>query len=85
MTALPAPPDVAITRRGLFGLAVGTAALAASPLAARGFGSGFTHGVASGEPGPTQALLWTRYAAEQDVALEWQVSADQNFTQISAE
>ena len=81
----PILSNSAITRRGLFGIAASSAALAASPLAARGFGSGFTHGVASGEPGPSQVLLWTRYAAAQDVTLEWQVSADQGFTQISAE
>lgn len=85
MSAAPALLIAALTRRGLFGLAAGSAALAASPLAARGFGSGFTHGVASGEPGPSQVLLWTRYATSQDVKLEWQVSADQGFTQIAAE
>jgi alkaline phosphatase D len=84
MSAPPAFSNSAITRRGLFGIAGGSAALAVSPLAARGFGSGFTHGVASGEPGSRQVLLWTRYAAGQDVALEWQVSADQDFTHIAA-
>ncbi len=85
---MPAPPtrsNSAITRRGLFGLATSSATLAASPLAARGFGSGFTHGVASGEPGPTQVLLWTRYVVGQDVMLDWQVSLDQSFAQITAE
>ena len=83
----PAPPQkpaTAITRRGLFTIAAGSAAMAASPLAARGFGSGFTHGVASGEPGQSQVLLWTRYASHQDVTLEWQVSTDQGFTEVVA-
>ena len=84
MTAPPAIPNTSLTRRGLFGLAAGSALAAASPLAARGFGSGFTHGVASGEPGQSQVLLWTRYAASQDVNLEWQVSTDQGFARIVA-
>ena len=85
MTSPPALPEAAITRRGLFGMAAGSAAVAASPSSARGFGRGFTHGVASGEPGATQVLLWTRFAAGQDVVLEWQVSTDQSFAQIAAE
>lgn len=83
--APPASPTPAsLTRRTLFKLGGLAAATAAAPLAARGFGSGFTHGVASGEPGPDKVMLWTRYVAEQDVYLEFQVSESQEFTNLVA-
>lgn len=75
MVALP--PALSITRRRLFSLAATSAALAAAPLAARGFGSGFTHGVASGEPSQTSVLLWTRYVWRGDAdKLEWVIAQD---------
>lgn len=46
---------------------------------------GFTHGVASGEPGPTQVLLWTRYLADQDTALKWEVAEDDAFVRVVAQ
>ena len=46
---------------------------------------GFTHGVASGEPGPQQVLLWTRYLADQDTALKWEVAQDADFARIAAQ
>lgn len=70
----PALPTVAITRRGLFRMGAAGSALCATPLAARGFGSGFTHGVASGEPAPDSVLLWTRYFASDPGAIEWVIS-----------
>ena len=57
---------------------LGTAGLAAMALpgAAQAMAAqGFTHGVASGEPGPRSVLLWTRYAAAADTALTAEVSA----------
>ncbi len=84
-THQPAPSSTALTRRGLFGLAGASAALAAVPGSARSFGRGFTHGVASGEPQATSVLLWTRFVADAEAALEWQVSASEDFTQILAE
>ena len=40
---------------------------------------GFTHGVASGEPGADGVLLWTRFVAGQDTQLDWRVmEADAN-------
>ena len=85
----PAPPPAnsaaTISRRGLFGLAGASAALAASPAIARSFGTGFTHGVASGEPHADSVLLWTRYVGEADTALEWQISGNSDFTDIIAE
>lgn len=77
---LPAPSPAALTRRGLFTLAGASATLAATPLVAKSFGSGFTHGVASGEPAANSVLLWTRYVADADTALTWEVSASEDFT-----
>ncbi|WP_086606839.1 alkaline phosphatase D family protein [Erythrobacter donghaensis] len=75
---LPASP--ALTRRSLFSLAGAGAALAAAPLAARSFGTGFTHNVASGEPSATSVLLWTRCVGEAETALTWEVSESEDFT-----
>ena len=83
--AQPASSPMALTRRSLFTLAGASAALAASPLAARSFGTGFTHNVASGEPSATSVLLWTRYVGEAETALTWQVSASEDFTRPVAE
>lgn len=83
--APPAPSTAQLTRRSLFKLGGLAAASAAAPLAAQGFGNGFTHSVASGEPGPDKVLLWTRYVGQQDVALEWQVSEDADFANVVAE
>ncbi|WP_296719478.1 alkaline phosphatase [Erythrobacter sp.] len=85
LAGLPAASPSALTRRGLFTLAGASAAMAATPLAARSFGSGFTHGVASGEPGANSVLLWTRYVADQAVDLAWQVSESEDFSAPVAE
>jgi alkaline phosphatase D len=46
---------------------------------------GFTHNVASGEPGPTSMLLWTRYAGKGDSAkIRVEVSDSADFTRIVA-
>ncbi|MBX7541650.1 alkaline phosphatase D family protein [Qipengyuania sphaerica] len=53
------------------------AGLMGAPLAAQSTAGGFTHGVASGEPGQDRVLLWTRFVHRQDVPLTWQLlSAD---------
>lgn len=83
--AQPAAQAAALTRRNLFTLAGASAALAATPLAARSFGTGFTHNVASGEPFATSVLLWTRFVAESETQLVWQVSASEDFTRPVAE
>ena len=83
--AQPAPSATALTRRSLFTLAGASAALAATPLAARSFGTGFTHGVASGEPGVDKVMLWTRFVGEQTTDLEWQVAETEDFTSPVAE
>lgn len=81
----PAPAPTALTRRNLFTLAGASAALAATPLAARSFGSGFTHSVASGEPGADSVLLWTRFVGESETALGWQVSESEDFARPVSE
>lgn len=81
--ALPASTN--ITRRSLFTLAGAGAAVAAAPAAATGFGKGFTHAVASGEPATNRVLLWTRYVADQSTTLDWQVSETEDFATIAAE
>ena len=79
------PAATALTRRTLFTLAGAGAAMAAAPAAASGFGTGFTHSVASGEPAATSVLLWTRYVADADTVLTWQVSESEDFTRPVAE
>jgi alkaline phosphatase D len=46
--------------------------------------SGFTHGVASGDPGPDSVKLWTRYAAAdgRDATLKVEVAEDMAFSRI---
>ncbi|MDE2411105.1 MAG: alkaline phosphatase D family protein [Sphingomonadales bacterium] len=85
MTAAPPPaPFGAATRRGLLKIgALGLAGLGA-PLHAADRRRGFSHGVASGEPGPDRVLLWTRYAADADTALQWQVSTTSDFARTIA-
>lgn len=70
------------SRRNFFKLgALGVAGLSA-PLIAAEEPKGFTHGVASGEPGPEQVLLWTRYRPGHGdtVRLSWEMAEDAEFT-----
>lgn len=83
--AQPAPAATALTRRSLFTLAGASAAVLAAPGTAQGFGRGFTHSVASGEPSATSVLLWTRYVGGAETALTWQVSASEDFARPLAE
>lgn len=65
---------------------IGTAGLAALALpgAARAMAAqGFTHGVASGEPGANSVLLWTRYAAASDAILTAELSDSPDFARIA--
>lgn len=79
-----------IDRRSLvFGAGLGLGALmlpAGRGLAAELLGArGFTHSVASGEPGPESMLLWTRYVptiGEDVVRLETEVALDRDFTKV---
>ena len=85
IAAQPAPAATALTRRSLFTLAGASAALAAAPLAAQGFGKGFTHNVASGEPGTDKVMLWTRYVSDAPAYLAWQMSETEDFAKLVAE
>ena len=65
---------------------LGTAGLAAMALpgAAKAMAAqGFTHGVASGEPGANSVLLWTRYAAASDTSLTAEMSERADFGRIA--
>ncbi len=80
----PAPAPLAATdRRTLFKLgALGLGALAAPALGQAA--GGFTHGVSSGEPGPHQALLWTRYVGGGETRLTWEVAERDDFRRLAA-
>jgi alkaline phosphatase D len=83
--AQPAPAATALTRRSLFTLAGAGAALAAAPLSAKSFGTGFTHAVASGEPATDKVMLWTRYVSDSPAYLAWEMSESEDFAKIVAE
>lgn len=49
--------------------------------------TGFTHNVASGEPGPDSMLLWTRYAPAasiDEVRLDAEIALDRDFARVVA-
>ncbi len=72
-----------IDRRTLFKAgALGFAGMAAPALASDA--AGFTHGVASGEPGANRVLLWTRYVSPDLAKLRWELSETQDFKRIVA-
>jgi alkaline phosphatase D len=83
--AQPAASPTALTRRNLFTLVGAGAALAAAPVAARSFGTGFTHNVASGEPGVDKVMLWTRYVSDKPAFLAWEMSETEDFAKLVAE
>lgn len=73
----------AIDRRLLIKLGTTGLAAMALPGAARAMSAqGFTHSVASGEPGPGGVMLWTRYAAPSDTRLTVEVSETEDFTRV---
>lgn len=67
-----------LLKAGAFGIAALATPGAAQLLAARGF----THGVASGEPGPRSVLLWVRYVGSGDAKLRCEVAETDAFTRI---
>jgi alkaline phosphatase D len=70
-----------ITRRNL--LAASTASLATLVLPGRAFAqrlTGFTHGVASGDPHQTRVVLWTRYVSPGLARLRVEIAEDESFT-----
>ena len=77
------PARIAPTsRRTAMKLAALGLAGAGAPLLAQEAGKGFTHGVASGEPGANRVLLWTRFVAADDQSLHWEVAEDEQFARI---
>ncbi|WP_114521306.1 alkaline phosphatase D family protein [Altererythrobacter sp. ZODW24] len=72
-----------VDRRTLIGAAMFGTAFAAVPLAAQQSAGGFTHSVASGEPGANSVLLWTRYVHGADAAtLTFEVAEDIEFSRV---
>jgi alkaline phosphatase D len=83
----PANPRSALSldRRSLFRSGILAAGLATLPAAASGSGlRGFTHGVASGEPGAAQVLLWTRFVSASDTTLRYEVSESVDFARVAS-
>lgn len=81
---LPAPAPINHPSRrtalklGLLGLTgAATPALGVKP-------RGFSHGIASGEPGADRVLLWTRYLTGQDTLIRWELAHDEAFARIAA-
>ncbi len=72
-----------LLKAGTLGLGALALPGAAQLLAARGF----THNVASGEPGQRSVMLWTRYLPEAGGSglISWQVSPDPDFGRIVAD
>lgn len=72
-----------ITRRRM--LAAASAGLAIAFVPGRAFAaptSGFTHGVASGDPSQTSVVLWTRYVAPNTTRLRVEIADDERFQRI---
>ena len=77
----------AIDRRVFLGATAAGLILPVRPALARLWPiSGFTHGVASGHPGPGAVTLWTRYASVTGTAtaLKLEVAEDQGMSRIIA-
>jgi alkaline phosphatase D len=77
----------AIDRRAFLAATAAGLILPARPALARLWPiSGFTHGVASGHPGPGAVTLWTRYASVTGAAtvLKLQVAEDEGFARVIA-
>lgn len=84
--SLPPPvaaPIARADRRTALKLAMLGLAGASAPVLAQS-AKGFTHGVASGEPGARRVLVWTRYVADHDETLRWELSADADFRRVAA-
>jgi alkaline phosphatase D len=76
-----------IDRRFLLkGATLGLGALAVPGFAQALAATGFTHDVASGEPGQDRVMLWTRYvpAAGGSGSLHWEVASSDDFARVVA-
>jgi alkaline phosphatase D len=75
----------AVDRRAFLSASAAGLLLPARPaLAGLWADKGFTHGVASGDPGPTSIKLWTRYASSdgRDAVLKVEVASDAGMSNI---
>lgn len=72
------------TRRESLALLASASALAAAPPRAQGQGRQvFRHGVASGDPGETSVVIWTRLTTGEGAAMvDWQLAVDPEFSTI---
>jgi alkaline phosphatase D len=61
---------------------LGLGAMSIPGVAAIFSASGFTHGVASGEPAANSVLLWTRFVAANETKLRCEVAADSGFAKV---
>lgn len=69
-----------ITRRSLLAASAASLAIALPGRAFAQSTTGFTHGVASGDPGQTRVILWTRYVAPNATRLKVEIARDEQFT-----
>ncbi len=72
-----------VDRRRL--LVAGAAGLTLATLPGRAFAqqlTGFTHGVASGDPGQTRVVLWTRFVNPSPTVLRVEIADDERFSRI---
>jgi alkaline phosphatase D len=77
-------PAAGASRRSLLKLGLLSLAGTAAPALAKQ-APGFTHGVASGEPGPDRVLLWTRFVTPfAETRMRWEVSESADFARIAA-
>ena len=80
--------SIKVTRRGALaaaGLGAAAAACGQRPPAPRYIGGlAFSHGVASGDPGPDRVIIWTRVTPEQDgpVPVRWIVARNRGLTSV---
>jgi alkaline phosphatase D len=80
MTTAWCPDRRLLLRLGTLGVGALSLPGAAQTIGARGF----THGVASGEPGPRSVLLWTRYVGTAaDTRLTVELSDNPEFTRVA--
>lgn len=82
-----------VTRRGILGALTAASVTACSPAKVETFSSEkmpprgtFSHGIASGDPTPTQIILWTRITPDDAsidfVSVRWEISKDKAFSSI---
>ncbi len=71
-----------LTRRHLLAASAGSLAIALPGRAFAQSATGFTHGVASGDPGQTRVVLWTRYVSPNTTRLKVEIAEDERFQRV---